>query len=142
MKTIKFTIAVLLTFMLSISVNAQWEEKMITMLESDPIKESLFLEMVPPGFIGGHEALETYISDNLKYPPLAIRQGLEGTVFVMVKITSEGKIMDAIIKKSCKPILDEAALDLIKGMPQWNPVTQGNNTIETYYQLPITFSLK
>ncbi|EKB49602.1 energy transducer TonB [Cecembia lonarensis] len=142
MEKIKLTVITLLTLTLSFSVNAQWEEKMLTMLESGAVNESMFLEMVPPGFIGGQEALETYIADNLKYPSLAIRQGMEGTVLVMFKITSDGTIVEATIKKSCKPILDEAALDLIKGMPQWNPATQGRTTVETYYQLPIRFSLQ
>ncbi|EOZ91299.1 TonB [Indibacter alkaliphilus LW1] len=142
MRNLKITLISLLALMISPGIMAQDNVSLLAMnKDSDSEPEIHSMEMVPPAFMGGQEALQNFILENLKYPELAIRQGLEGTVQVIFRITPEGEIKDATIKSSCKPILDEAALDLIRKMPNWYPAEMGGETVETFYQLPIRFNL-
>ncbi len=142
MKHFKKISVLFLSSIFSMSVFAQSEISTVNILEKNPKAITHDVEFSAPVYIGGQQALEKYIRDNLNYPKLAIKQGLEGTVHVLFKITEQGKIQDPVIKSSCKAILDEAAIELIQSMPNWHPALQGGKAQEAYYQLPITFQLQ
>lgn len=70
------------------------------------------------------------------YPPEAIAQGLEGEAIVMLRIGSNGDVLEAqIAKSSGHVILDEAALRAIRATPRFAP---GPREI----LLPVTFALR
>lgn len=99
-------------------------------------------EMELPAFIGGQEAMSTFIQSQIKYPDLAFRQGVEGTVLINFRISKEGKILNPYVSKSIHPALDQEALRLIKDMPDWIPARQNGEVQEIAYQLPIKFELR
>jgi periplasmic protein TonB len=148
MKNFKLTIVFLLVLISgnSIAQNsiAPSDDMFLAVLGDNPekIKDSE-MELLPPRFMGGQEELNSFIKANLKYPELAIRQGLEGTVQVLFKITAEGLIEDVTVKNPSKNMLSlsAAAVDLISKMPKWYPATMGGNSVDVYYQLPIRFDL-
>ena len=141
MNYLKIIHALFILLASSVAVTAQSQIAMVKIDGKTPSITSTELEYSAPAYIGGQEALEKFIEENLTYPKLAIRQGLEGTVHVVFKITAQGEIQEASIKLSCNPLLDEAAMALITEMPNWYPAELGGKAQEVYYQLPITFQL-
>lgn len=90
---------------------------------------------------GGMEALGSFISDNLVYPEEARTKGLQGKVFVQFIVNADGSISDPAIKKGVDTQLDNAALAVVKAMPNWNPGKQKGKAVRQQFVLPVNFAL-
>ncbi len=95
-----------------------------------------------PGFPGGTEAMMKWISDNIKYPPEAVKANLTGNVMVSFMVDSKGKVKDVKAVQPVNKYLDAEAIRLISSMPDWKPGTQGGKPVDVIMQIPIKFSLK
>ncbi len=84
-------------------------------------KEYYILVDEPASYPGGFKAWEKYLRDNLKYPTEAMRQGVEGRVFVQFIVETDGRGSDIRVVKGIGAGCDEEALRLIKEMPIWIP---------------------
>ena len=94
-----------------------------------------------PHFIGGKKALENYIQKHLSYPEALKKSGVEGTVYIQATVNKKGELMAVKVKKGIHPLLDQEALNLVKGMPNWAPGMQGKNAVRATIQIPIEFKL-
>ena len=106
--------------------------------ETDPAFET---KTTYPEFVGGHEALQKFLQDNLVYPEPGIRKGHEGTVVVEFFVNVDGSIEDIAIRNSVCKRLDTTAMKLVKKMPNWKPAEFNGRTVRARYLLPITFEL-
>ncbi len=75
-----------------------------------------------------------------KYPSLAQRAGIEGTVTVIVTISKTGNVLNARILKSV-PMLDEAALKAAK-LCTFKPAKQRDKFVKVKMSIPFKFNLK
>lgn len=75
-----------------------------------------------------------------KYPELAKRTGIEGTVVIKALIDTEGNIEKVILLKSI-PMLDEAALTAAKQC-KYKPGKQRDKFVKVWVSLPFKFSLR
>ena len=55
-----------------------------------------------PTFPGGEEALLNYISEHIKYPSVALEQGIQGTVMLRFVVTGTGEIGEVQIIATAK----------------------------------------
>lgn len=92
-----------------------------------------------PEFAGGQEALAKYLRKNMRYPARALREGLEGKVFVAFTVSSTGEIVDVEVIKGLGFGTDEEAQRVISQMPRWQPGQQNGRAVSVRYTLPITF---
>lgn len=140
MKTLK--IIAMLAFIAVYSSSAfSQTEIAYNLVDADNMKKTESTEMLAPSFKGGNEALAEFMSANLKYPELAKRQGVEGTVILAYTITKNGEIIDIKVAKSVNKELDKEAVRLAKSMPQWTPAMQDGKAKNIKYQLPVKFEL-
>jgi protein TonB len=78
------------------------------------------------------------LKDNIYYPKLALRRGLEGTVYVEFLITYEGEIKNIKIAKSSGfKVLDEAGIKIAK---KCSPLKKPPQEIKLH--APIVFKLR
>lgn len=96
---------------------------------------------VLPSFPGGTEALIQFISDNVKYPPQAEKEGIEGRVVCSFIVLGDGTVSDIEVAQSVHPLLDNEAVRVLGLMPKWNPGKQHGVPMRVKYTLPITFRL-
>lgn len=90
---------------------------------------------------GGFSAMTSFIITNLVYPEQSKKDKNEGTVFVQFVITETGQIEQIkVLRGVCKE-LDEAAVNIIKKMPDWKPATQDGKAISSIYTMPIKYKL-
>jgi len=75
-----------------------------------------------------------------KFPDLARKAGIEGTVVVTVTISKKGDVIDARIFKSV-PMLDESALDAAKKC-KFKPAKQRDKFVKVKMNIPFQFKLK
>jgi TonB family protein len=67
-----------------------------------------------PIYPGGKKELREFISQNLKYPELAIKNKIEGDVVVDYQVDGLGDILDARVKRGIGFDCDEEAIRLVK----------------------------
>lgn len=92
-------------------------------------------------FVGGIDALRTFLATNLSYPPESRMQGKEGTVFVSFIVNKDGSVSDHQIIKGVDPLMDAEALRVVKTSPNWIPAEQDNKVVRARFVLPIKFKL-
>ena len=95
-----------------------------------------------PSFPGGDGALMRFINDNLKYPPEALKNRIEGKVIVQFVVTKTGKVEKVKVARAVNKELDQEAVRLIKMLPDFSP---GRNAmgepVNVWYTLPVIFKL-
>ena len=76
-----------------------------------------------------------------KYPDIALRAELEGTVYLKVWVTKEGKVKKAVILKSDAEVFNQAAQDAAM---QWvfTPALQQKKPVDVWVAIPFRFRLK
>lgn len=90
-----------------------------------------------PTFPGGEAALKAYLDQNLKYPPRAIENGIEGNVPLQFVVKADGSITSVKVTRMIDPDLEAEAIRLVKNMPAWIPADSGDATAD----LTIVFRL-
>ncbi|MCQ2257418.1 MAG: energy transducer TonB [Bacteroidaceae bacterium] len=94
-----------------------------------------------PSFPGGDKALMAYLTKNLKYPPSAQENGIQGRVLVQFVVNKDGSIVEPKVLRSVDPALDKEALRVVQAMPKWTPGKQRGKTVRVKFTLPVTFRL-
>ncbi|MDR2475832.1 MAG: TonB family protein [Bacteroidales bacterium] len=95
-----------------------------------------------PTYPGGLAELMKYLNANLKYPPIAAEQGIQGRVTVQFVVSKTGAISQVKVLQPLHPSCDREAERLIKSMPNWIPGRQNGNPVNVYYTVPIRFKLE
>jgi len=110
---------------------------------ADPDAGKIFtvVEEMPQFPGGGEAALLAYLRNNIKYPPMARENGIEGTVYVTFVVDKDGKVKEPKLLRGVQG-LDEEALRVISKMPDWKPGKQNGRTVAVQYNLPVRFTLK
>lgn len=95
-----------------------------------------------PVFPGGQEALLQYIAKNIKYPALALRNQVEGKVFIAFVVGPDGQVTDVKVQKGIGAGCDEEASRVIKNLPKFAPGKQNGRAVSVSYTVPVTFAIK
>ena len=94
-----------------------------------------------PIFPGGDAAMMKYLSENVKYPALAIKAQEQGRVVVSFTVEKDGAISDVKVARSVTPSLDAEAVRVVKAMPNWTPGKQDGQLVRVRYNVPVSFKL-
>ena len=94
---------------------------------------------VLPQYPGGDAALMQFVAQNLDYPEQAIKDKVEGNVFVEFTITAQGKVENAKILRSLSPECDAEVLRVVALMPQWTPARKNGQPVDAHFVMPISF---
>ncbi len=94
-----------------------------------------------PKYPGGEEALKSYLED-VEYPDKVKRKFIEGKVFVRFYIDENGSPVDFDITKGTGTILDSAALQHVKNMPQWSPGYKNSEPVKVKRIVTVPFKLQ
>lgn len=105
--------------------------------ESGGVDEVFFVAFdSPPEPIGGWQAL----TDNLTYPELAKKAGIEGTVRVNAHIDVEGNVLSTQILEGVTGC-DQAAMEAVK-KTKWKPAMQREKPVAVWVAIPVKFQLR
>ena len=83
-----------------------------------------------------------FIYKNLKYPAEAKAKGVQGTVIVQYVVGKTGELKDIKILRDIGFNCGEAALDVVRQMPKWNPGKQRGKVVDVQFTLPVRFKLE
>lgn len=94
-----------------------------------------------PEFPGGGSAFIQWLTRQLRYPPLAQSQRIQGRVVVSFIVNKDGSIADVKLEKSVNAMLDREALRVIRMMPRWKPGVHNNQPCRTMVAVPVVFKI-
>lgn len=109
-----------------------------------PLKSNEPLDFVEkmPVFGNGEADFFNYIAKNVYYSPIAVSEGYEGKVYVRFVVNKRGEVTKVEIAKGIHPLLDNAAIDVVKNMPAWEAGSQNGENVNVRMVLPINFVIK
>lgn len=106
-------------------------------------KQAFQIVEVMPGFQGGGiKEFAAWAQAKVKYPAIAMENGIHGTVYVAFLVTKEGKVEDVEIARKVDPVLDEEVLRVIRSSPDWTPGQQRGNPVHVAFNIPIKFKMQ
>jgi len=89
----------------------------------------------------GDYGLMRYISTNIRYPIQAMRRREQGTVYVNVAISAQGKTTEVTILKGVSKELDMESIRVVKGVENWIPEIKNGESVSTIITVPVTFRM-
>jgi len=91
-----------------------------------------------PQPIGGFPAIQK----KLKYPEIARKAGIEGTVIIYAKINTQGVVINTkVVKPLGNSGCNEAAISAIKQV-KWKPAMQRDKPVTVWVSVPVKFKLR
>ena len=109
--------------------------------EEEDVDEIFVIVEVKPEPVGGYSAFYTHIYESLHYPNNALRNHIEGRVFVQFVVDRDGTLTDFKVAKGLGAGCDEAAIEAVKTSPKWTPGKQRGRAVKVRMILPITFRI-
>ncbi|MCQ2113471.1 MAG: TonB family protein [Bacteroidaceae bacterium] len=95
-----------------------------------------------PQFVGGEAAMFAWLNENVHYPKIAEKNGVQGRVIVRFVVESDGSIGEVNVVESVDPSIDNEAIRVIKTMPKWIPGKLWDGSlVRVWYTMPIMFKL-
>ena len=95
-----------------------------------------------PQYPDGEAAMLKFIYSNIKYPPIARDNGVEGTVYVSFVVEKDGSITDAKVVRDIGAGCGHEAVRVVKMMPKWNPGKQRGRPVRVQFNLPVKYKLE
>lgn len=105
--------------------------------DEEPEPEIFMVVEDMPELIGGIGSLQKKI----KYPEIAKKAGVEGTVFVQFVVDENGNVVDPTVIKGIGAGCDEEALRVVRDA-KFKPGRQRGKPVKVKFSLPIRYKLK
>lgn len=110
-------------------------------IESDVKVENIEEEAPPADYVPVEKLPEVVKQVKPIYPEIARKAGMEGTVWVKVWVTKEGKIRDVQIVKSDAEIFNQASIDASRQFV-FTPAISAAGPVAVWVTFPFKFSLR
>lgn len=124
-------------------------------VEEDEIEEIISYAEHMPRFPGCEEketlkkekelcaqkSMLAFIYDKIKYPPLAIENGIQGTVVAQFVVDKDGSIQDLKIVKDIGGGCGNETIRVLNTMPKWIPGIQHGRNVKVRYNIPVKYKL-
>ena len=76
---------------------------------------------------------------NLKYPEIAVENGISGTVMIQFVVGFDGNVENVEVFRSVDPSLDQEAIRVISSSPRWKPGKQRGKRARVQFSLQLNF---
>jgi protein TonB len=96
----------------------------------------------PPNYPGGMEKFYKYLGENIKYPPMAAENNVNGKVLVSFTVEKDGSLTDLKVERKLGYGTDEEAMRVLRASKRWNPGMQNGKPVRVKYNIPISFNLQ
>lgn len=95
-----------------------------------------------PRFPGGEFGLMKYLQGNIKYPPEAAKNKIEGRVILQFVVEKTGEVGEVKVVRPISEELDAEAVRVVKSLPKFEPGRQDGEAVSVWYTLPVNFKLQ
>ena len=95
----------------------------------------------PPMFMGGSDAMNTFISTTMRFPDDAFARRAQGLVVYTFVVETDGRISNIRPVRVVDPSLDAEALRIIQAMPPWQPAEHRGLLVRAEATVPMFFTI-
>ncbi|HNL39860.1 MAG TPA: energy transducer TonB, partial [Saprospiraceae bacterium] len=95
-----------------------------------------------PSFVGGEAELLKYLNQNIKYPPLARENNIQGVVALTFVVNKDGSVSDVKVVKDIGGGCGKEAVRVVENMPRWVPGEANGHPVKVRFTLPVRFRLE
>lgn len=120
-------------------IKEEEEDEPINLNDDDP--ETLQKVQDLPEYPGGMSEFVKWLTKNLKYPPRALRDKVEGRVMISFIVNKDGSLSDIKVEEHVHALLDNEALRVVRQMPNWKPGRDHGKICRTKVAVPIVFEI-
>jgi TonB family protein len=92
-----------------------------------------------PRFPGGENELYGFLENNIRYPYILVKIGMEGDLDLRFTVDKEGAVRNVEITRGFDPAADEEAIRVVRAMPEWIPAKENGEPIDMERKLTISF---
>lgn len=112
--------------------------------EEEEEEDNIFVivEEMPTFRGGGVEKFRSWVFRNLKYPPIASENGVQGRVYVDFVVEPTGEVSNVKVVRGVDPSLDKEAIRVVSSSPKWKPGKQRGLPVRVRFSFPILFELQ
>ncbi len=114
--------------------------KQAAVVEDNKVYDYISLEVMPE-YPGGINAFRDYINKAVRYPPLAMENGTQGTVHVEFTVEKDGSITNVTVARKVGSGLDDEAIRVVRASKKWTPGVQNGKEVRVRYNVPVNFKL-
>lgn len=95
----------------------------------------------PAYYPGGQQAMKQFITENLKCPEVASKNGIAGKCYLRFVVNKEGTVSNAKVVMGIPgcPECDAEAIRVLKSMPKWIPAKADGENENYLFSVPISF---
>lgn len=91
-------------------------------------------------FPGGEQALLRHVATKLKYPAEAVKQNLQGVVFLRFTVEKNGRVGNVRVVKGLSKECDAEAVRVVKRLPRFTPAKdKDGKPVPMNMKIPIRF---
>ncbi|WP_276485241.1 energy transducer TonB [Paraflavitalea pollutisoli] len=83
-----------------------------------------------------------FLNKTLRYPAVAIKNNIQGNVYLRFVLDENGQVTEPWIQKSVDISLDDESLRIIKLTPAWIPAEKDGKAIKSFMLQPISYRLQ
>ncbi|MBR2866215.1 MAG: energy transducer TonB [Alistipes sp.] len=123
-------------------------EMIIEEKEEEIVEEEIFItvEEMPKFRGGGLPEFRTWVQQNVKYPQIALENGIQGNVVIQFVVGSDGKMTNFKVLQSPDKTLSDATIDVLKKANEmkngWKPGKQRGKPVKVSFTLPVAFKIQ
>ncbi len=118
------------------------EEKRIAEEEIDESEDIFTILEDPATFQGGGIAtFRNWVMSNMKYPQIALENGIQGNVIIEFIVDEHGWINNIKVLQSPDPVLSDAVISVCHKAPKWKPGKQRGKAVKQKFTLPVSFKM-
>jgi protein TonB len=109
----------------------------------DVSKPYTFVEQMPELPTGGGQlGIVAAIQKAVRYPSMALRNQVEGRVYVSFTVDPKGEVTDVKIVKGLGSGIDEETIRAIKTLPRFIPGKQNGREVSVSFTVPVTYKIQ
>lgn len=123
-------------------------EMIIEEKEEEIVEEEIFItvEEMPKFRGGGLPEFRTWVQQNVKYPQIALENGIQGNVVIQFVVGADGKMTNFKVLQSPDKTLSDATIDVLKKANEmkngWKPGKQRGKPVKVSFTLPVAFKIQ
>ena len=96
-----------------------------------------------PSFQGGDlNTFRTWVQQNVRFPQIALENGIQGRVVVTFVIEKDGRLTNIEVLQTPDRSLSDEAIRVLNKSPKWSPGKQRNQPVRVKYTLPVDFRVQ
>ena len=123
-------------------------EMVIEDKEEEIVEEEIFftVEEMPKFRGGGLPEFRNWVQQNVKYPQIALENGIQGNVVIQFVVGPDGKMTNFKVLQSPDKTLADATIEVLKKANEmkngWKPGKQRGKPVKVSFTLPVAFKIQ